>query len=415
MKTVIVSTSDSHGGAAIAAHRLMKALQKGNVEATMLVRDKSIEDTAIHSVNSTCIKRKLNRFRFLIERLCIFLNNSFNKKELFRVSIANTGTDISRHPLIKEADVIHLHWVNQGFLSLSDIQKLITLNKPIVWTMHDMWSCTSICHHARDCESYTKHCGNCIYLNSHKERDLSYRVFNKKREMMQSSSIVIVGCSQWIAQKAQQSALSKTNRILSIPNPIDTSIFYPSDKERARDMLHLPINKKLILFGAINISDERKGFEYLLNALSEIEQSDVELVIFGQIKTAIQSIIPIPVHQLGYIADLSLLHSIYNAVDLYVTSSLDENLPNTIMEAMACGTPCVGFHTGGIPEMIDHKTNGYVAKYKDANDMAHGITWVLSHPNSDQLSQASVSKVETCYSEKVVANQYLHLYKSITT
>ena len=163
MKVVILNTSERTGGAAVAAGRLGKALRKAGIQVDKLVR----EDTW------------LNRFRFYWERLIIFLFNHLSRKNLFTVSIANTGVDVSNHPLVKEADIIHLHWVNQGFLSLKDIKALTKLGKPIVWTMHDMWPCTGICHHARDCEKFQTRCEACFFLNS-KGKDLSTFVFDKK-------------------------------------------------------------------------------------------------------------------------------------------------------------------------------------------------------------------------------------------
>ena len=164
MKVVILNTSEHTGGAAVAANRLLKALRKQGVEATMLVRDKSSQDPNVHSINRTWFQQKVNLLRFLWERLVIFLCNRFSRSTLFQVSIANTGTDLSQHPLVQAADVIHLHWINQGFLSLHDLQKLVALDKPIVWTMHDMWPCTGICHHARDCEQFQQQCEGCFYL-----------------------------------------------------------------------------------------------------------------------------------------------------------------------------------------------------------------------------------------------------------
>ena len=140
---------------------------------------------------------------------------------------------------------------------------------------------------------------------------------------------------------------------------------------------------------------------------------NTELVVFGQIKSDIKQQMPVPIHSLGYLTNGEKIATLYNAVDLFVTSSLDENLPNTIMEAMACGTPCVGFATGGIPEMIDHLQNGYVAEYKSAEDLANGIRWVLEHPDKDSLSKACVEKVKRCYAEEIVAKQYIRLYQDL--
>lgn len=396
MKIVILNTSERTGGAAVAAGRLGKALKQAGIQVDKLVRD----DTW------------LNRFRFYWERLIIFLCNHLNRKNLFAVSIANTGTDLSGNPSIKEADIIHLHWINQGFLSLKDIEALVKLNKPIVWTMHDMWPCTGICHHARDCEKFQTGCQSCFFLKS-KGKDLSTSVFDKKLSLYKDANITFVGCSRWLSGRAKKSYLLQDKTVLSIPNPIDTEVYHPMGQGTARELLGLPSGKKLLLFGALNVTDKRKGIDYLIAALRKIEKPDVELVVFGQVKDDIRGLFPVPIHSMGYLSDESKIVTLYNAVDIFITSSLEENLPNTIMESMACGTPCVGFEIGGIPEMIDHKINGYVTNYKDANDLANGIQWVLEHGDRQALSDACVKKVQENYTDEVIAGKYLALYQNI--
>jgi glycosyltransferase involved in cell wall biosynthesis len=414
MKILIINTSERKGGAAVAAGRLMLALQKNSdLEVKMLVRDKQTDNPDVFSVNNSFIKKKINYLRFVWERLVIFLNNRFNRNDVFAVSIANTGTDISKHPLVKDADIIHLHWINHGFLSLADIKKLIRSGKPVVWTMHDMWPCTGICHHARDCGYYQNQCQSCFFLHSAKKCDLSSRIFSKKKKMIADADITFVGCSHWLSNQAKKSGISSGKQIKTIPNPIDTSIFYPiRDIAASRKELGLPLTKKLLLFGSVNISDKRKGFDYLVKAVDLIkENNDIEIITFGQIKKEIKSLFHIPIHFMGYLTEESRINLLYNSVDMFVTPSLEENLPNTIMEAMACGVPCVGFHIGGIPEMIDHKINGYIAKYKDADDLAVGIEWVLENKGSVGLSEACLKKVQENYTEPVVAEKYMNIYK----
>lgn len=413
MKVVIINTYERIGGAAVAAGRLVKALNRKNISVSMLVRDKQSVDDNVVSVSTNAVIRITNLFRFYWERFIIFLFNHLNRRNLFSVSIANVGQDISRHPSVINADIIHLHWINQGFLSLQDIRKLFELGKPIVWTMHDMWPCTGICHHARDCERYQKRCNSCFFLQSKSRSDLSTYVFNKKDKVYKNVNITFVGCSEWLTQRAKKSKLLQSKSIISIPNTLDTSIFCPQDKKKVRLALGLPLDKKLLLFGALNVTDERKGVYYLIEALKNICLENIELVVFGQIKEEIKSVLPVPVHPMGYLDEEKKIALLYNAVDLFVTSSLEENLPNTIMEAMACGTPCVGFNIGGIPEMIDHLLNGYVAKYKDVEDLSQGIEWVLDNSKDDNLSEFCIKKVHSAYSEEIVTRNYISLYKQI--
>ena len=302
MKVLLLNTSERTGGAAVASNRLMRALQKQGIEVKMLVRDKQSQNKDIDSINTNWIMRYLNRFRFYWERLIIFLANHFHKEELFRVSIANTGADISRHPWVQEADIIHLHWINQGFLSLKDIQKLSLLGKPIVWTMHDMWPCTGICHHARECIFYHTLCKQCFYLQSHNV-DLSTKVYQKKLQIYKLANITFVGCSHWLANRTSQSQLVKGKNILSIPNPISTTSFYSQNQTDSRRLFNLPTNKKLILFGALNVTDVRKGVNYLLKALTLMPINDIELVVFGQVKNDIKHLVPISIHSMGYLTN----------------------------------------------------------------------------------------------------------------
>lgn len=399
MKIVILNTSERTGGAAVAAGRLGKALSRAGIQVDKLVR----KDTW------------LNRFRFYWERLIIFLGNHLNRKNLFAVSIANSGTDISGHLLIKDADIIHLHWINQGFLSISDLERLIATGKPLVWTLHDLWPATSICHYPDRCEKYQSKCSQCPLQVSNPIFDLARWTYNRK-EQIGLSKIHFVGCSKWITEMARKSSLLKGASFTSIQNPIDTSVFKPSEKIDSRERFQLPKDKFLLLFAAAKLSDKRKGAAYLIEACSILKQyytDKIEIVLMGNGSEELCQALPFKVNSLGYISDTSTMVAAYSCADLFVIPSLEDNLPNTIMESMACGTPCVGFEIGGIPEMIEHKINGYVANYKDANDLANGIRWVLEHKDRQALSDACVKKVEENYTEEVIAKQYLELYKSI--
>ncbi|GHT19966.1 hypothetical protein AGMMS4957_05500 [Bacteroidia bacterium] len=404
MKILILNTSERTGGAAIAANRLMHALNKSGHEAKMLVRDKQTADENVVSINTNWLKRKINFLRFAWERWVIFVHNRFSKKNLFAVSIANTGADISRHPLVKEADIIHIHWINQGFLSLKSIRQLTQLGKPIVWTMHDMWCFTHACHYAGDCRKYETLCNHCEMLRSNKVA----------QSALPLSSIHFVGCSRWLADRAGKSRLLRDADLTNIPNPIDVSVFHPVDKIAARQKFNLPANKQLILFAAAKLSDERKGIKYLVEACRRLNGRQTELVFLGgKIDEQLVQEIALNKHILGYLRKPEDIAMAYAACDVFVTPSIEDNLPNTIMESMACGTPCVGFNIGGIPEMLDHRKNGYVAKYKDANDFAFGIEWVLNNTAKWYLSDACLTKVKANYAESVVSEKYTSLYTSI--
>ena len=413
MRVLIINTSERVGGAAIAANRLMKALKKNGVKVKMLVRDKQTDHLTVFSIGHNWTQP----FKFIGERLCIFIANYFSRKNLFQVDIANTGTDVTQHIEFQRADVIHLHWVNQGFLSLSNINKILHAGKPVVITMHDQWYFTGICHYSGNCQKYQELCHHCELMRGTLWGDLAKQVFLKKEKIYRDAQLTFVGCSQWMADLAKTSKLTQGHKVVSIPNAIDTDLFCPQDKRSSRQAFNLPTDKHLILFGCQRITDERKGFHYLVEALQLLKQQHpnlakgTEIVVVGGEVESIRHKVPFNIFPIRYVSDPHKMVQLYNAVDLYVTPSLQDNLPNTIMESMACGTPCVGFNVGGIPEMIDHQENGYVAAYKDAQDFANGILWSLG-ADQGTLSRQARNKVVTTYSENAVARKYIDIYEN---
>lgn len=412
MRVLIVNTSERIGGAAIAANRLMEALKKHGVRAKMLVRDKQTDHLTVLSVG----KGWTQPLKFLWERFCIFVANGFSRKNLFQVDIANAGTDITKKREFRRADVIHLHWVNQGFLSLDDLEKVLRAGKPVVITLHDQWYFTGICHYSDKCSKYQTMCCHCDLMEGGVLGDLAKRVFQKKQRIYRNASITFVGCSRWMADLARTSVLTQGHRVVSIPNAINTELFRPDSKKHAREALGLPKDKSLLLFGCQRITDERKGFDLLVEALQIVKQendvlaSTLQLVVVGGEAETVRHQVPFDIIPINYVSDPKKMVALYNAVDIYVTPSLQDNLPNTIMEAMACGVPCVGFNAGGIPEMIDHLKNGYVAAYRNAHDFAHGIMWTLTSDH-ERLSREARTKVMTTYSEETVARQYTEIYE----
>lgn len=416
MRVLIINTSERTGGAAIAANRLMTALKNSGIKAKMLVRDKQTDQVTVVALRKSW--RKVAQFVW--ERIVIWKANRFHKHNLFAVDIANTGTDITSLPEFQQADVIHLHWINQGMLSLQSIRKILESGKPVVWTLHDMWPVTGICHHAGLCTQYATQCHTCPLLYKGHKRDLSYRVFRQKQKLYKNAHITFVACSQWLEGLAKESALTKGHTVTNIPNPINTSLFRPADKTTIREKLHLPTDKKLLLFSSMKITDKNKGIDYLVDACKILATQYPEfsrslgVVVVGKESQQYADLFPFPIYCLDFVRDEKEIAHIYNAADLFVNPSLHENLPNTIMEAMSCGVPCVGFHTGGIPQMIDHLHNGYIAQYKSAEDLANGIHWSLTEGDYESLSEEARRKVLNSYSEQTVAMKYIQIYNQIT-
>ncbi len=413
MRVLLVNTSELKGGAAVATCRLVEALNNNGVKAKLLVGQKQTDALTVVQLPQSW----RHRWHFLWERLTIFLRLRLRRDHLYAIDIANAGTDITRLPEFREADVIHLAWVNQGMLSLRGIQQILASGKPVVWTMHDLWPAAAICHLALGCEKFKTHCQQCAYLpGGGSPRDLSYRLFEKKKRVYSRGSIAFVACSKWLAREAAASALTHGHLVTDIPNPISTQVFSPSSKADARRACGLPADKRLVIFAAQYVSNVNKGMSYLLDACRIIAQrwpdvaQTMGLVVLGGQAADIESLTDLPVYPMGYVSDQHRMAQLYNASDLFVLPSLSENLPNTIMEAMACGVPCVGFNVGGIPEMIDHRRTGYVARLRDADDLAEGIRWILADADTDMLRHNAVQKVAQRYSQQAVAAKYFEVY-----
>ena len=358
----MLSTYEKAGGAAIAASRLLQALRHNGVDVTMMCR-KNMKLWSKQSSSS------------VMERMVIWAFNGFSKKELWATDIALFGQDITHTKEYKEADVIHLHWVNQGFLSLSNIMQFIKDGKKVVWTMHGAWNTMGAYHIARQ----------------RRETLLERWTWMRKKKLYSLNKIQFVTCSRWLMDEVQSSPLTELLPVKAIPNPIDTDLFAPMESKT---------HARRILFVAQDVNNPMKGMSYLDEAVKMLKGDEkVEVIALGR--------------DIPYIKNEEEMVELYNSVDAFVLPSLSENLPNTIMEAMACGVPCVAFDVGGIPEMIDHKENGFLARFQNVEDLANGIRYVLSPENNERLGKAAREKVLECYSEKIVAQQYIKVYEQI--
>ena len=377
MKVLLVSTSDISGGGAIAAYRLMEALNNNGVKAKMLVRDKLSSSITV-AQTGTIIPKVLERLQIM----------SHLKGKLWEADTADFGINITGTDEYKEADIIHLHWINQGMVSLSCLRRMMKDGKKIVWTLHDEWPFLGICHYRGECQE--TECKQCPLLPG----SIAHKHYLRKREIYKNGSITFVGCSQWITKRAKQAMPDA--EVVHINNCVPHNIFRNINQQEARKKLNLPLDKKILLFCSQKLNDERKGYTYLQQAIEQLSTLNSQLSTLCIGKGG------------RYISSPEEMAMMYAAADVFVIPSLQDNLPNTIAEAMSCGTPCVGFNVGGIPEMIDHQMNGYVAKYKDVADLAEGIRYVLSH----DLRDAALHKAASAYGETHVAQKYINVYES---
>ncbi|MDF1584688.1 MAG: glycosyltransferase family 4 protein [Methyloprofundus sp.] len=408
MKALIVNTSDIQGGAARAAYRLHQALLAEGVDSQMLVQSKSSDDFTVLGPQ-TKFQKALGKMRPTLDSIPV-RRYPARTKTLFSPSWLPFAGLVDKINAIKP-DVVHLHWIAGGMMRIEDLAKI---KAPIVWSLHDMWAFTGGCHYDENCEGYKKHCGNCKVLVSDKSNDLSRGIYNRKAKVFDTlENLTIIGLSRWLASCAEASQLLKDKPIICLPNPIDTMVFAPFDRLQARELLKLPLDKKLILFGAMGAtSDPRKGFRELAQALDHLP-AEYELVVFGSSAPQTPQGFKQKAHYLGQLHDDVSLRVLYSAANVMVVPSLQENLSNAIMESIACGTPVVGFDIGGNSDLVDHQINGYLARPFDTNDLANGIDWVLSAINYNQLCENAREKVVSTFDSRLVANQYIELYQHI--
>ena len=409
MKILIVNTSDIQGGAARAAYRLHSALLVEGVDSQMLAQSQSSDNLTVIGPQ-TKVQKALGKLRPTLDGLPVHRYKE-RTKTLFSPSWLPFSSIVERINAINP-DIVHLHWIAGGMMRIEDIAKI---KAPIVWSLHDMWAFTGGCHYDEECHAYTKDCGSCKVLRSHKNNDLSKKVFiRKQKTFTKIDNMTVVGLSSWLNDCSKNSSLLKDKRHINLPNPINTTRFQPFDKNKARTLWNLPTDKKLVLFGAMGVtSDPRKGFNELSEALHELKDDSIELVIFGSSQPKNPHNFAFKTHYLGQLHDDVSLVTLYSAVDVMIVPSLQENLSNAIIESLACATPVVGFDIGGNSDMIEHHKTGYLAEPFDSNDLAKGIEWVLNSESYDELCQNAREKVLREFDSQVVAKKYIDLYNKI--
>ncbi len=406
MNPLILSTFDISGGAARAAFRLHHGLKGININSRMLVEYKTSSDKGVIA-NPNKLEKLVNQVRPTLDNLPL----KFYPKHDYGTFSPQWFPDLIESKIKHlSPDIINIHWVC-GYLKIESIAKF---KQPLVWTLHDMWAFTGGCHYSLECDSYTKNCGNCIQLDSQKEQDLSRWVWKRKAKAWQNLDLTIVTPSHWLAKVARQSSLFKNYPIEIIPNGIDIKKYKPIDKNTARKWLNLPVDKQLILCGAAKSSSKRKGMHLLEEALQNLSRTGyknkVELVIFGCLESRERDNTDFKCHYMGNLHDDISLALIYAAADVFVAASIQDNLPNTVMEALACGTPCVAFNIGGMPDMIEHQANGYLAQAFEVESLAGGIAWILSNNYPQKIRARAREKVEQEFNLELQSRRYSQLF-----
>jgi glycosyltransferase involved in cell wall biosynthesis len=407
MKILIISTYDTNGGAHKAAHRLHKALLEEGQQSIMLVQRKFTSDSTVLS-KSGKFMQFISKARYHIDQLPVIYYTK-RTTTLFSPSWIPSSFIIKKINEIKP-DIIHFHWICDGMIRINDLEKF---NKPLVFSLHDMWLFTGGCHYNEDCLGYQNNCSKCKVLNDSNNCYLSKLTFRRKVKTFSSiSGMTIIGLSKWIAKLGQNSTLLKQRSIKNLPNLVNTDNFYPVKKINARTDLNLPKDKKLILCGATTFNNNpRKGLSDIIRALSIIDNDVIELIFFGNYNQDLIKSIGKRIHFLGYVSDENEQKLIYSAVDLTLVPSHQENLSLVIMESLACGTPVVAFDIGGNSDMIEHKKNGFLAKPFSIEELKDGIEWILNNREYERISQNARQKVLDEFDSKIVVNKYIELYK----
>lgn len=374
MKILHINYSDKSGGAGIAAYRHNEAMNRIGLNSNMLVVLKMTRDNTIY------VLRK-NRVQFqVLDNLYNFLHSFVIRRFKPRADFcyALFGHRVDKHPLVQQADAIYLHWINASTLSIHGIERLLKTGKPIFWYMHDMYPLTGGCHHAFQCTKYETECVDCETLQHCKWGDIAQKQFRQKlKHWTKYSNLKVVTPSEWLASCARNSTLFRGHEVFVCPNVLDTDKYKPLDKKNAKELFGLNSNKKTILFGAVNVNSPYKGWEYLKECIRKLDKDKYECLVFGYVDEKPFEGLDIDVHFTSYLSDDYSMILVYNASDVFVSSSLADNYPNVIVEAMSCGVPCVGFDIGGIPDLIKHEITGYLAKYKKSSDLTKGIEWIF--------------------------------------
>lgn len=408
MKITHITTLDK-AGAGRAAIRIVQALRALDINAMLLCLFNQLGP--IDGLVRYDFKRN-NFFKRILYRLGLKKRDYVMRADLFLkykvvdgMHWLHSDIRVDKHPIIKQSDVIHLHWIDQ-MIDLPSFLNYTT--QPIVWTLHDMGAFSGGCnYYYYYCPKFEQQCGACPALSSTIENDLSRQEWQLKDQLYHKylNRLHIVTCSNWLADCARRSSLLRDVDIRVIPNCIDVDVYKPLPKMHRDNVIRF-------MLGAVNAKDPNKGYERLqrmVNCYASQTQKRIEVLIVGQNSDELSFQHNVAVRSFGFVEGDSELASIYNQADLLLYGSYRDNLPNMIMEAMACGVPVIAFPVGGIPDMIIHEETGYLASTEE--DYVRGIQWCLD--NQEKLSLASRNKVINDYHPNRIANMYYQLYKEI--
>ena len=398
MRILHVVGGSSINGAFQGAKILHNSLINLKIESKILndayFEKKKFEDYNIIFFPNNFISKTLNRFFILFEKILksFYLHSP---RETFTIGLL--GFDLTKLDGYEEADLIHIHWLNQGFISLKSLSKI---KKPVVWTMRDMWAFTGGSHYTMDFENYEK------------TRASNYLKQLKKKYYKKHFQFVAV--SEWLKKRAKNSSVLNEFNIIKIDNNIDINKFRLISKVDAKNMLNISTQKQIILYGAQNPQSKRKGWDIFLETLKKINLANYYLLIFGKFwsENTLKQI-GIEYQSLGYIKDTNYLNAVYSSADFFVASSIEDAWPKTFAEAMCCGTPVVCFNNTSISEIIDHKINGFIVNDFDSKLLKEGIDWLSEEIKKGKIDREVVRAKVSQFNGDLIAKKYLALYRNL--
>ncbi|MEJ5344816.1 MAG: glycosyltransferase family 4 protein [Chloroflexus sp.] len=419
MHVVHLSTNDISGGAARAAYRLHRALLAVGCRSQMLVANRRSDDPTVQALPATVniVKRWQRRWRGWRIRQAMkpYIQTRPSGLEPFSDDRSRYGAELVQ--ALPPCDVINLHWV-AGLVDYTSFFRVVPRRVPVVWRLSDQQPFTGGCHYNEGCERYTAACGACPQLGSHNDHDLSHQIWRRKRAALAAvpaGRLHIVALNRWMAAEVQRSSLFGHLPVHIIPNGLDTTVFAPFDQAYARASLGLPQQAKIVLFVAVSVANRRKGFAELTAALAGMsDEPDLLLVSIGRNPPPIAA--PIAHRSLGVIDEDTRLALVYSAADLFVIPSLQDNMPSTVLEALACGTPVVGFDTGGIGELVRPGRTGWLAPVGDVVALRAAMQRLLANNDERQMMSRQCRAIALAeYRQELQAQRYLELYHQITT
>jgi glycosyltransferase involved in cell wall biosynthesis len=396
MNVLLIGTTDILGGAAKVSWEIKKALEARGDRVTLFVADKRSKDP-----NVKIIPR--SKWRKLLGFICA------TEKYLSTDWIVDTEE-------FKNADIVHCHNIHGRFFNLETLQKM-SIEKPVVWTLHDEWALTPHCAYTLEGTAMKNGLYVCPSIDTQPRLlwDNTSKLSLERIALYQKSRLHLVTPSLWLRDRTLHTIL-KEQDVRLIPNGIDTSAFVQSEKSAARTKLNLPLDKKIILFLATaGKANTWKGWKYTEEVIAHYK-NDPD-ILFLNVGNLVEEQTESNVLYRKHVNDASELALYYSAADVLLFTSIAENFPLVILEAMSCGLPIVSFDVGGVKEVVTHLENGFIAPYKDTTALKEGVHFILNLPEDKRtaLSSQSIQKVKGGYDVSHMTSQYLALYNELTT